>query len=609
MRSDFTVDGEYLTKELAEAIYNVIIDVIDGIANDFFIAGVDYDWRLSNPSQAAYIASFFEREDAILSSDIVGDDWKKLYSPTHGLGRINRNFEGIPTATFWELDFTDAVRDVVYYELDDGSDIFLRVPVEWWENYELTTLGNDRTDPDRKTLQYVGNTDTVDETVGYTREVYQLDYTQGWSDYQREDEPQNPSPGDWWRTEDYDGSNDPRYVVTYRSTPHASWTDPYTAYQQYSIFDGREISPAEPYTNLMYYFGLVELAFAGMGTLASDTLGIDAVYLDDFALTDDLVYSTVEVDRSVKVEITPKEWDVGDAGQIPQMSPSADVAQESGTLFYLDNEGVLHQTDWGEFDMDKATVVSDSDGYTVFTGNNWDFGYDNLGHAVFGQFNAGSADRVLAVDQDGVQLEQLAVEQTRWVPAVGRHQVLSYPSYWYDFSQSYSWQEAFDNTPTGYHMVIINNQAENDMIADDTGDYSVWLGGHNVYGWTHDTWTSFDWVSPGGHVHRGDGQYTNFAPGEPNDLNGENELMMWPDGYWNDLDGNEYALSAVYEKEPHWLYPEVNGETFTDYIYKMKTKWEPIEDIRSNITYRIFTECTISWTNGPGTRRAPAKCR
>jgi len=168
--SGYAYDGVYMTKEMALAIQTAMTKAVDAVADDFFIAGLDYDCELSNPNQSEYIASFFEREDAILSSDIYGHDWEKIYSPTEGLGRINRNFEGIPTATFWELDFTGAERDVVYYELDDGTDIFIRVPVDWWENYEMTTLGNERTDPDAKTLQYVGNVSTEpDETVGYVR--------------------------------------------------------------------------------------------------------------------------------------------------------------------------------------------------------------------------------------------------------------------------------------------------------------------------------------------------------------------------------------------------------------------------------------------------------
>jgi hypothetical protein len=139
-----------MTRDVGKAIYNLIEGAITEIANDFFIAGYDYDWRLSHPDHdPPYKASFFDREDTILASDIHGHVWKRLYSPTEGLGRINRNYEGIPTATFWPLDFSDAQRDVVSYQLDDGTEIFIRVPVEWWENYEITTLGNNRTDPDR----------------------------------------------------------------------------------------------------------------------------------------------------------------------------------------------------------------------------------------------------------------------------------------------------------------------------------------------------------------------------------------------------------------------------------------------------------------------------
>ena len=154
--SNYAFDGEYMSKELAQAIRTVIGDAVDEIADQFFIAGVDYNENYSNPEKAEYIASFFEREDQILTDT----GFWKVYSASEGLGRINRNIEGIPTANFWDLDFTGVDRDVVSYTLDDGTKIFLRVPVEWWENYTVETLGNDRTEEDVKTLQYVGKVNT-----------------------------------------------------------------------------------------------------------------------------------------------------------------------------------------------------------------------------------------------------------------------------------------------------------------------------------------------------------------------------------------------------------------------------------------------------------------
>ncbi|MCK5643703.1 MAG: hypothetical protein KAJ19_23080, partial [Gammaproteobacteria bacterium] len=198
IRSGFTQPGTVMTIAEAQAIHDTIEDAVNDIAEQFFIAGIDYNEDYSNPAKegAGYEASFFAREDKILSGDKQGDSWEKLYSPTEGLGRINRNLEGIPTATFWELDFTGESRDVVPYQLDDGSDVFLRVPEHWWANYEMTTLGNNRTDPDDKKLQYVGNVDTYDELVGQFRQVAQLEYTQEWSymEYQ-EYPPADPEAG------------------------------------------------------------------------------------------------------------------------------------------------------------------------------------------------------------------------------------------------------------------------------------------------------------------------------------------------------------------------------------------------------------------------------
>ena len=239
VRNNFTTDGSVMSAAVANLIYTRIQSAIQTLADDFFIAGRDYNEDYSNPAKAAYIASFFAREDQILIDD--DPNWEKLYSATEGLGRINRNLEGIPTATFWELDFSGDTRSVVPYTLDDGKPIFLRGPDEWWANYTVTALGNDRTDADIKKLQYVGNVHTYDEVVGQVRDVAQLKYTQEWSYMQAVGEPAGPhTPGDTWTTLDYDDSP-ARWVVTYQETPDPNWpVGELTSYEQYSIRDGRE---------------------------------------------------------------------------------------------------------------------------------------------------------------------------------------------------------------------------------------------------------------------------------------------------------------------------------------------------------------------------------
>jgi len=581
-RSNWTVDGKYMTKEVAEAIFDKINDAIEGIAKQFFIAGVDYNEDYSNPAKSSYIASFFEREDTILSGDKKGRHWEKLYSATEGLGRINRNYEGIPTATFWELDFTGQTRGVVPYELDDGTEIFLRVPVDWWKNYEMTTLGNKRTDPDQKTLQYVGNVNTYDETVGYVRNVCQLDYIQEWSGNEYTGgRPSNPNPGDYHVTYDNDASP-AGWVVSYREDPHPNWTDEYTSYTQYSIFDGREISPAEPYGDFLYYLGPLKIAYNLVTEEEESTLneGTDLLYAYDWMINSDLIFTPIEVDRSVKVPWEREDWDLGDPGEVTS----------NGLLYYEDNEENILRTVSSET-LEGSYEVPNSGGWSVFEGNNWNFGYDKLGRKVFAQYSVG--DEILNVAANGVQLEEIA-SSTRYVPNVGYHEQWTYPYYVYNFG-NYTWDEAYGASPEYGHMVIINDAEENAFVASFIGDHSVWLGGYDVLGTSYDTWGSFKWVD-GTTVYRWGDNYHNFAPpgvswptGEPNDLDDEDYLMMWPGGYWNDIDPF-IEIGAVWEVESHWADPVIKGEIQTDYVYKMKTKWNAIKDIRSDITYRVFTE-------------------
>ena len=532
VRSNFTVNGTVMTAAVAQLIYTRVADAIAVLADQFFIAGVDYNEDFSNPEKAAYIASFFEREDTILG----GDHWEKLYSPTEGLGRINRNLEGIPTATFWELDFTGDARVVEPYQLDDGSNIFLRVPKDWWENYTVQALGNDRTESDGKKLQYVGNVDTYDETVGYTRNVAQLQYTQAWSTNQVESMPSNPAAGDRYVVEDNDSSPG-RWVVTYREDAHPDWPDEYTAFQQYSIHDGRETDEAIlPYVYALFT-GLITLGSAETGAFqAMSEEELDLMYLlfDEEALDEGLIAEMfVGGDHSVKVPWEPKDWDLGDAGDV----------RGDGTLYYEDKDENLRLTPVGQFgadvidyEDDQNPTVSDSDIYDVFGGANWDFGQDTRGRNVFAQMDVGN--NVLNVAQDGVTFELIA-SWTEPASNVGRYKEWTSPYYTTD-SGLRTWEEARTASSNG-HLVVINDAAENAVVRGLAGSDSVWLGGSNVLGASHSSW-SLDWVD-GTHISAWGG-YNNFAAAEPNDLDDEDYLMMWSNGLWNDLDGT-YALRGV----------------------------------------------------------------
>ena len=85
VRNNFTTDGSVMSAAVANLIYTRIQSAIQTLADDFFIAGRDYNEDYSNPAKAAYIASFFAREDQILIDD--DPNWEKLYSATEGLGK------------------------------------------------------------------------------------------------------------------------------------------------------------------------------------------------------------------------------------------------------------------------------------------------------------------------------------------------------------------------------------------------------------------------------------------------------------------------------------------------------------------------------------------
>ncbi|HUT13706.1 MAG TPA: hypothetical protein VMY42_24675, partial [Thermoguttaceae bacterium] len=584
--------------------YTAIQDVVAALAEDFFIAGIDYDEDYSNPAkEGTYIASFFAREDAILAED----NWEKLYSPTEGLGRINRNLEGIPTATFWDLDFTGSTRAVVPYELDDGTDIFLRTPKDWWESYTVTALANDRTDTDAKTLQYVGNVDTHDETVGYVRNVAQLEYSQEWSWAEELGEPSNPAVGDLWVTDDYD-DGPARWVVNYREDPHPDWTDEYTSYEQYSIFDGRETDEVIlPYVTALFTglfqlrAGPTDITPAGALSPAGELSPAGALSPAEAAaaVEDELAFFLLSPesasasllyemftggDRSVKVPWQREDWDLGQSGEVDDTGKLVyEIAAEGG--------GVTYYRTTSSNSLAGSTPGAPG-GDDVFTGNNWDFGIDANGLHVFGQKNVGND--VLEVSQNGVQLERISSSS---LSAADVAMVKEWLGSTYRKSYfTYTWEDARTLFSPDWHLVVINDPDENALVRSLAAGEDVWLGGTNLNGTSHNSWT-MDWVD-GTSIAAWSG-YSNFHPGEPNNngpYHDEDQLMMWgSSGYWNDLNGTEavanpYELHGVYERDPHWSNPYELDETWEDYVYKLKTPWDSIEDVRSDITYRVFTD-------------------
>jgi len=89
-----------------------------------------------------------------------------------------------------------------------------------------------------------------------------------------------------------------------------------------------------------------------------------------------------------------------------------------------------------------------------------------------------------------------------------------------------TWYEADDMSDNaGGHLVTISSEEENDFIyslIQQTGNNS-WIGFSDIA-------TEGDWVWTTGE----DVVYTNWAAGEPNDLNGEDCAEMFMNGTWND---------------------------------------------------------------------------
>lgn len=85
----------------------------------------------------------------------------------------------------------------------------------------------------------------------------------------------------------------------------------------------------------------------------------------------------------------------------------------------------------------------------------------------------------------------------------------------------------------GGHLVAINSAAENAFVNTSFGGMALWIGLQRTpAGLETFAWSNGDALG-----------YTNFAPGEPNNYNGhENVVHMFPNGTWNDMpDGGTYA--------------------------------------------------------------------
>jgi len=156
--------------------------------------------------------------------------------------------------------------------------------------------------------------------------------------------------------------------------------------------------------------------------------------------------------------------------------------------------------------------------------------------------------------------------QLVWIynPATGNEYALSPPLLW---------QEAEDlAVVNGGHLVAINSAAENDWIyenvlpADVQG--AMWIGLTDRVTEGTWVWTSGDPVT-----------YTNWFPGEPNNLGDEDYGIFYgreyeglpPERRWNDAHGDVYRRRGILERPA-----TISAETGTVHIVDLDATWTPV---------------------------------
>jgi hypothetical protein len=96
-------------------------------------------------------------------------------------------------------------------------------------------------------------------------------------------------------------------------------------------------------------------------------------------------------------------------------------------------------------------------------------------------------------------------------------------------SDSWTASQSFALT-LGGNLVTINDAAENQWVFNMWGDHFLWIGLNDAQNEGTFAWVSGEIVG-----------YTNWAPGEPNNFNGDEDyVIMYPNsfstGQWNDCD-------------------------------------------------------------------------
>lgn len=153
--------------------------------------------------------------------------------------------------------------------------------------------------------------------------------------------------------------------------------------------------------------------------------------------------------------------------------------------------------------------------------------------------------------------------------------------------------QAFANN-FGANLISIQNQAENDCIMnalnnlnDPTVSSIIWIGFSDEI-----TEGSFIWYD-GAPI-----TYTNWAPGEPNNVgpSGEDCVQIYPNGSWNDLPCNSSNAQSIIEFN---LCPVINAGSDHTICINQTANIQPTPPLFGSSPY------TYSWNNGPTTINNP----
>ena len=318
------------------------------------------------------------------------------------------------------------------------------------------------------------------------------------------------------------------------------------------------------------------------------------------------------------------DWNLGDTGDV----------NGTGSLLFTrheDGEDVLYHLTYGN--PGSIYEYTDPPGLDIFEGDNWNIGRDVLGQSVYSQELVGmeEANRVVNVGLEGVELN-LLLDWSDDVFVGTRHTYFTHQYYLTNgYYTCFEADDLADNYAPGladrdrgvWTLAILSNGGDQDTMSGAAENAAVlqilhdagvvgtaWLGGHHIYnqggGWSHgwfaEEW-EMDWVNGqeiSGVVsgHPGiDIGYNNFENGEPNDYGDgphENYLEIYSipgdpayDGKWNDNVGN-IDRRAVLERPAGWVDEDIYEE-WHDKLYQMRMPRQDVADVRSDISYKLFT--------------------